>query len=159
MHHRVPLLCDSHPHIRVSLGTKHQIHDMTLVLIIDILVVAGLVAITLMKGVESTLPFLGFSLILLPNESKIAVPGLFDLTSSRIAIITFVVLYLALGRKEGSAGSGQGNPLKLLMLLTIGWSLISTANSIVFTTSLKTVISQICDDYLLYYLFLKNYEA
>src|ERR1700686_169370 len=37
----------------------------------------------------------------------------------------------------------------------MGWGFISTANSIVFTTSLKTVLSQICDYFLLYYLLSK----
>jgi O-Antigen ligase len=126
-----------------------------LVIVIDILVVTLLVGITLKKGLESALPFLGFSLILLPIQSRIAVPGLFDFTSSRIAIITFTGLYLALGAKGGRAESGQGNPLKVLMLLTIGWGLISTANSVVFTTSLKTVLSEIFEYYLPYYLFFR----
>jgi hypothetical protein len=128
---------------------------MGLIVAIDAIVVCGLVAIALAKGLETTLPVFAAILILLPDDSRIAVPGVFDLTSSRIAIITFAVLYLALGKKGGGAESRQRTPLKLLMLLTIGWGLISTANSIVFTTSLKTVISQLCDYYLVYYVFLK----
>lgn len=128
---------------------------MALVVIIDLVVIGVLVAVALTKGLEATLPFFAALLIMLPIQSKIEVPGLFDLTSSRIAIIVVAGLYLALGKKGGGAESGQGNPLALLMLLTIGWSLVSTANSIVFTTSLKTVLSQVFDYYLVYYLFYK----
>jgi hypothetical protein len=128
---------------------------MALPIIISLLVVGTLVAIALTKDLEATLPYFAALLILLPIQSKIEIPGLFDLTSSRIAIITLAGLYLLLGKKGGGADSGQGNPLKVLMLLTIGWGLVSTANSIVFTTSLKTILSQICDYYLLYYLFSK----
>jgi len=128
---------------------------MILILAINLIVVGALVAIALTKGVEAALPFVAALMILLPFQCKITVPGLFDLTSSRIAIITFAVLYLVLGANGSGAESMQKNPLKLLMLLTIGCGLVSTANSIVFTTSLKTILSEICDYYLLYYLFSK----
>lgn len=126
---------------------------MTLILAIDVIVVGALVAIALSKGFEQALPFFAFILTLVPEESKITLPGLFDLTTQRVAIMTLLVLYLVVGRRTAETTKTHATPLKYLILLTLGWSLISTLNSVVFITSLKVVLSNILELYLVYFVF------
>jgi O-antigen ligase len=129
---------------------------MILVCIIDAFVVAGLVGITLFLDLESALPFLSFCLVLLPDESKLVIPGLTDLTSSRVAIITFAVLFMIFRKKRKENEAQHSLPLKYLMVLTALWYLVATVNSIVFAVSLKTVLSQVFDYYLIYILYCRT---
>jgi len=128
---------------------------MGLIVAIDLVVVGALVAIALTKGFEQALPLFAFILILAPGESTIPLPGLFDLTTQRVAIMTLGVLYCAVGNRNVEAKK-YGVPLGYLLLFTLGWNLVSTMNSVVFTTSLKTVFSNIFDFYLVYYIFTKT---
>lgn len=129
---------------------------MGLILAIDIIVVAALLGVALTKGFEQALPLFAFIVVLAPGESTIPLPGLFILTTQRVAIITLVALYCAVGGKSVKAWKQGSTPLGYLLLLILGWNLISTMNSIVFTTSLNTVLSNIFDFYLLYYIFTKT---
>lgn len=126
---------------------------MTLILGIDAIVVCALVAIALTKGFEETLPFFAFVVTLVPGESTVPLPGLFDLTTARVAIATLIVLYFAVGTNAVMTPEKRATPLKYLILLTLGWSLISVLNSVVFTTSLKSVASTSVELYVLYYIF------
>ncbi|MGD1082668.1 MAG: O-antigen ligase family protein [Candidatus Sulfotelmatobacter sp.] len=129
---------------------------MIFVGVIDLVVVGVLVFIAFSRGLEAALPFFAFALVLLPNESQFQISGLFDFTTARIAIMVFTALYIFLRKKGSDTQTIRGMPLKSLMLLTIAWSIVATANSIVFTTSLKAVLSQTLDYYFVYYLFFKT---
>src|ERR1700687_1296812 len=113
---------------------------MILVLIIDALAVALLVGTALTKGFERSLPLAAFLLMLFPNECQIRIPDVFEITTQRIVVVTLIVLFVTLGRKNK-----QPLPLKYLLFLQIAWMLISTFRSVVFTISLKTVLSQLFD--------------
>lgn len=129
---------------------------MALIIILDLAVVCALITCTLVRGLERTLPLASFMLMLFPNESAITLPGLFDLTTQRLIIITLIVLHILFRRSHGQSNDRKGVPLKYLMLLIFAWMVLSAANSVVFPISLKTVISQLFDFFLLYYIVVKN---
>jgi hypothetical protein len=128
---------------------------MTLVITIDILVVVLLVVMALRKRFEATLPVTACLMLLLPNECQIRLPGLFDLTTQRLVMLTLFGLYLTQGRTADSTGRKREKhmPLKYLILIQIVWLFISSVNSVVVAVSLKTVLSQLLDYFLLFYIF------
>jgi hypothetical protein len=133
---------------------------MELVIILDVLVVAALCASTIARGFEETLPLAAFLLILFPNESQVPLPGLFDLTTQRVIVVVLFVLYFWRGRKERAKQHGENIlPLKYIFIVQIFWMLVSTVNSAVFTVSLKTVLSQLLDYYLTFYIFGKSISS
>jgi len=123
---------------------------MTLILFIDIVIVVSLIAAS-HRRLENALPMFCFFLVLLPFEARLVVPGLFDLTTDRIALLTLLILFLV--RREPA--NTRPIPLKGLMLLHIGWALCSTLYSLSVITSTKQLIAQVLEYYLLYYIFLK----
>jgi len=129
---------------------------MALVIAIDLIVVACLVALTLTKGFERTLPFFAFLVILLPGEARIDIGDLFMLTTTRVVIATLAVLYIVFGNLNPQSQRNDKLPLKSLLLLYLGWCAVSTIDSIVFTTSLKVVVSMVLDFYILYYVYFKS---
>jgi hypothetical protein len=129
---------------------------MALVIAIDLIVVACLVGLTLTKGFERTLPFFAFLVILLPGEARIDVGDLFMLTTTRLVIATLAVLYIVFGNLNPESHRNDKLPLKYVLLLYLGWCLVSTLNSIVFTTSLRVVVSIVFEFYLLYYIYSKS---
>lgn len=129
---------------------------MLLVGAIDFVVVGGLLFIALSRSLEAALPFFAFTLVLLPNESQFQLPGLFDFTTARIAIIVLTALYTLLRDKGSDSQTTREMPLKSFMLVIIVWSLLATANSIALSTSLKAVLSQILDYYFVYYLLFRT---
>jgi hypothetical protein len=130
--------------------------NMSLVLIIDLLSVGVLCAVVLTRGFEASLPLAAFLMILFPNESQIHLPGLFDLTTQRALVMALFVLYLFLGSARNNPGEQNHLPLKYLVLLQVVWMLLSSAHSVVFDVSFKTVLSQLFDFYLPYYIFAKS---
>ncbi len=128
---------------------------MGLIIAIDALVVVLLCWIALQKGFEQALPWAAFFLILIPNESQIRLPGLFDLTTQRAIVIVLLILYLTLGRSATVPRNRAPLPFKYLIVIQVVWLFVATANSVVLTVSLKTVLSQILDFYLVFYIFAK----
>jgi hypothetical protein len=128
---------------------------MLIVAIIDLLAVAILWRVAVHRGFEQVLPIAAFLLVLVPNESQIKLPGLFDLTTQRLIVVVLLVLYLAIGRVHKPAGESS-LPLRYLLVLQLVWLLLSAANSVVFTISIKTVLSQLLDFYVVYYIFAKS---
>ncbi|HLI29582.1 MAG TPA: hypothetical protein VKV79_00605, partial [Terriglobia bacterium] len=126
---------------------------MILIISLDILAISIVVGMTVTKGFERTLPVVAFLLILFPNESQLRVPGLFDLTTQRLIIITVGMLYVAFGRGSSEGSQKAKLPLKYLIAIQIVWMAVSTANSAVFSVSLKTVLSQMLDYFFVFYLF------
>lgn len=124
---------------------------MTLVLIIDALAIILLCVTAFRKGFERTLPVAAFLIVIFPFESQIILPGLFDFTTQRIVVVTLAILYLTHGRARR-----KDLPLKNLILLLMGWMLLSALNSVVVTISVKTVLSQFFDFFVVYYIFAKS---
>jgi hypothetical protein len=100
---------------------------------------------------ENALPVFAFFVVLMPLESRLVIPGLCDFNTMRVALLTLLTLYLVRGEKV----SGRPIPLKGLMFLHIAWALCSTLYSLSVVTSIKQLISQVVEYYLLYFLFLK----
>lgn len=125
---------------------------MLLILAIDIVIVLALVFCARKRGIEGALPCFVFIATLVPDECRVVLPGLFDLTSRRLALTVLLLLYL-FSRKKRTVGR---IPLKNLIWLHVGWILLSTAASIVFVTSIKQLIAQVIEYYLVYYIFLRT---
>ncbi len=129
---------------------------MILVILIDLIVVGGLVFITVRKGLEEALPFFTFFMILVPGESQIPLPGLFELTTQRIEIATLTILYLFFKHAASDRERSERLPLRYLIGLHVAWCLVCTANSIVPTASIKKMLAQVLEYYLLYCIFTKT---
>jgi hypothetical protein len=129
---------------------------MILIIIIDILLVAGLVGITITKGLERALPFFAFVVVLVPLESVIPLPGFFNLSTQRIALCTLLVLYLVFGGGPKEAALSKSTPLMGLLVVHILWCILSTANSVVPEISLKKMLSDVIEYYLMYYILFKT---
>lgn len=123
---------------------------MILILFIDFVIVVSLIKAS-RRRLEDALPVFCFFLVLLPFEARLVIPGLFDLTTDRIALLTLLVLFFARPRSTNNIPI----PLKHLMLLHIGWAVCSTLYSLSVVTSTKQLIAQVLEYYLLYYIFLK----
>lgn len=123
---------------------------MIFVIVIDVVVVASLLVVALTKGFERSLPLAIFLMMLFPVESKIDLPGLFDLTTQRLIVVVLIILYFAVGRVRGRR---EKLPLKYLLILLIGWMLLSSANSVVREVSFKSTLSQLLDFTVPYYIY------
>jgi O-antigen ligase len=123
------------------------------VLALTTLSVVTLAAVALTKGFEKALPVAAFLYVLFPEESKIPVPGLFDLTTQRFMTITLILLCFFLGKR--SEASPKKLPLKLGVIALVLWSALAAVNSVVMTISVKAVASQFLDYILIYFLFVR----
>ena len=125
---------------------------MPLILAIDLLVILVLIRSARRSGPEGALPCFVFIATLLPDECRVVLPGLFDLTSRRLALTVLLILFLTSQKKSGSSQI----PLKHLIWIHVGWILLSTMVSIVLVTSIKQLIAQVVEYYLVYYIFLRT---
>src|SRR3954453_15362973 len=104
------------------------------------------------RSTEYAVPVFCFFLTLMPLESRLVIPGLFDVTIMRLSLLTLLVLYLV-KRKPPAYGSIL---FRNLMLLHVAWALCSTVYSISFATSAKQLIAQVLEYYLLYFLIVRS---
>jgi O-antigen ligase len=132
---------------------------MTLIIAIDLIVVGTLLAIALNKGFEDVLPFAAFACILVPGTSSIPLPGLFVLTTQRLVLVVLILLYFALGKRGQKSSLVKKGPLKWLIVAQVTWSLISTANSIVPVMSIKKLLSEVVEYYVLYAICVKTVSS
>jgi len=123
---------------------------MTLIVFIDLVIIISLIMAS-RRRLEDALPVFCFFVVLMPLESKLVIPGLFDLGAARVALLTLLILFIT--RRERM--SSTPIPLKRLMFLHVAWALGSTVYSISVATSTKQLIAQVLEYYLLYYMFLK----
>lgn len=123
---------------------------MILILCMQLAIVLSLIYAS-RRTLEDALPVFCFFLVLMPLEARIPIPGLFDLNTMRVSLVTLLLLYLA--RREPS--TGEPLPLRHLMILHISWAALSTAYSLSFATSAKQLLSQVLEFYLLYFLFVR----
>ncbi len=128
---------------------------MITILLIDLITVGGLAIIALSRGLEAALPFATFMIVLAPTSAFLPV-AVFGLTTQRIIVIVLALFYLLLGANKAEAAEKVGTPLKVLMMIHVGWCLVSTANSIVLLMSIKKMLSVILEYYLLYVIYLKT---
>ena len=129
---------------------------MTVAIIIDILVIAVLVSVTITKGFERALPYFVFVTVLLPVQAKIVIFDIFALSGQRVAIVTLVALYLIFKKQGAQVSPLETTPLKFLLMLHIAWCLLSTANSIVPGDSFKKLLYEVFEYYAMYYIFIKT---
>ncbi|MEO8657506.1 MAG: O-antigen ligase family protein [Bryobacteraceae bacterium] len=120
---------------------------MALVVFLNLVAVVALVYQCMTHGFSRTLPLAAFFFVVFPDECKLQIPGLFDLTPQRIQIITLLLLTAtAKTPRRVVALSGA-------MVTLAAWWLLSAAVSVVFLASLKSVLSQVLDYFVVYYLF------
>ena len=125
---------------------------MTLVLIIDAIVILLILGCAYRKGLERTLPLIAFLLMLFPYESQIMLTGYFDLTTQRLVVILAFLVYVF----SSEIKEKRKLPLKYTIFFLMAWMLIASANSVVFVTSIKSVLSEFFDFFLIYYIFAKS---
>jgi hypothetical protein len=123
---------------------------MITILFFQFVIVVSLVVASRQR-LENALPVACFFLVLMPLESRIVIPGLFDFNTMRVTLITLLLLYCS--RQDQAIDDPI--PLKWLMFLYVGWAILSTVFSLSFATSAKQLISQVLEYFLLYYLFIK----
>src|SRR5260370_42326843 len=125
---------------------------MILVILIDLLLVATLLYKSSQKGVENALPAFAFFTVLLPENCMIPIPGVFGLSAQRLAVVILLLCFLLFKPKRETAADTNSTPLLILILLQLGWSLLSTANSIVPVMRLKKLFSVVLLYYVVYFI-------
>ena len=124
---------------------------MLLILGLQFTMVVGLI-VTSRRRVEDAFPVLCFFLVLMPLEARVVIPGLFDVNTIRIALLTLLALTFTRGERDDPTPM----PLKQLMVLHISWAVCSTLYSLSVATSAKQLLSQIVEYYLLYFLLVRG---
>ncbi len=132
---------------------------MILVITILLFTVGVLVSLWSQKGLEATLPFFAFMAVLSPLECSVALPGLFDLSTQRLMLITLIVLYFVSGQQRRGFPPMASTPLKILILTHVVWTLVSTVNSFEPIASLKSAFSTVFEYYILYYLLVRTISS
>ncbi|HWA96039.1 MAG TPA: O-antigen ligase family protein [Terracidiphilus sp.] len=132
---------------------------MAFVIILDIFVVGLLYVAGVTRGFERALPVATFLLILFPNESQIPIPGFLDITTQRLIVFTLIALYFQFGRSPEDGGPVNKLPIAGLLILQIIWMVVATVNSVVFTVSLKSTLSQLLDFFTVFYLYAKGVRS
>lgn len=127
---------------------------MPLIIALDIVVTIWLVGVAFSKGFEEALPHAAFLLLLFPSESQLSLPGLFDLTTQRVIVLVLIALWI--GTPRASLRRSGTLPLTYLILLTTGWMLLSSANSVVPSISFKSTLSQLFDFFVVYFIYAKS---
>src|SRR5579859_4912697 len=123
---------------------------MAIIIFLQFLIVVSLIVAS-REHLENALPVFSFFVVLMPLESRLVIPGVFDVNTMRVSLLTLLILYFV--RRERTSGSPI--PLKSLMLMHVGWAVCSTLYSLSVMTSVKQLISQVLEYYLLYFLFIK----
>lgn len=124
---------------------------MLLVLGLDVVVVVSLLVLWKRKGIEGCLPLAAFCLIFFPEESKLPISGLFDITTQRLVTLILLCLYA----RDRSRIRQRRLPFKVPIILIVAWWTIATINSIVFVDSLKSFLSLLIDYVAIYIVFTK----
>ncbi len=124
---------------------------MILTILIIIAVVGTLSFIAQSRGLQSALPFAACFLVIFPEEMKVPIPGAFDFTTQRIIVITLALLCFLDAKASRRISSKL--PLSRLLVCFIIWWTASVLGSVAFSTSMKALVSQIIEYFLVYYLF------
>src|SRR5882757_3726165 len=124
---------------------------MFFVALINIVVIVTLCSVAKRKGLAEALPYFTFFVVLIPDQSQFKLPGLFDMTTRRLAVATLLVLYVTATMSKKRSGM----PLTRLMLLSAAWAAASTICSLQIGTSAKQLLAQIVEYYVVYYIFVR----
>jgi hypothetical protein len=114
-------------------------------------VVGTLLYVSARKGFEQTLPVAALFLIVFPEESKLPILGLFDITTQRLVTIVLICLAMTAGKR----GPTRKAPLKGWIIAIALWWTVATVNSITFTDSFKSLLSLVLDYLAIYLLYVK----
>jgi len=131
---------------------------MWLIYVIELVALIVLCSIAVRRGLEAAFPFAAFAFVLIPRDAAITIPGVFDITTQRVLLAALFVLYLMLPRRQAVTLRVDA-VLKWLIIAHIGWCIVSTADSIVPVLSLKKMVSEVVEYYLLFYIFLRSISA
>lgn len=123
---------------------------MALIILIDLGIVISLVVAS-RRRLEDALPIFCFFLVLMPFEARIVLPGLFDLTTERVELITLLALYLFRRHRAPR----RRVPLARLMIVHVAWVVCSALYSLAVAVSIKQLIALVVEYYLLYFLFVQ----
>ena len=124
---------------------------MMLIIVMQCTIVASLLWFG-RRNTEDALPAFCFFLTLMPLEARLVIPGLCDVNTMRVSLMTLLFLFLV---KKRPPNPGR-IPLKNLMLLHVCFVVCSTAYSISLATSVKQLISQVLEYYLMYFLIVRS---
>lgn len=129
---------------------------MLLVISWLVLTVAILVWRATSKGLEESLPFVAFMVVISPLDCSIPLPGLFDLNTNRLILIALIALYFFGHKRDRYSPPLAHTPLKVLISIHILWMLVSTINSTEPIISLKMMLSSVFEYYILYFILTKT---
>lgn len=104
------------------------------------------------RRLEDALPLFCFFIVLMPLESKLVIPGLFDVNTMRVSLMAMTWMFFSKPRRN----QGPKLPLAPLMAAHVIWALLSTAYSLSFVVSIKQLLSQVVEFYLMYYILAKT---
>lgn len=104
------------------------------------------------RRLEDALPLFCFFLVLMPLEAKLVIPGLFDVNIMRVSLVTMACMFFSQAQRK----RGPKLPLSSLMGAHVAWALLSTAYSLSVVTSIKQLLSQVVEFYLMYYVIAKT---
>ena len=128
---------------------------MWIVYLVDVIAAGGLAMIALTKGLEAALPFATYMIVLLPPDAMIPL-GMFDLNPQRVIVVILTLFYFVSGGNRTGIADKTGIPLKILMVVHVGWCIVSTADSIVLVMSIKRILGVVFEYYILYIIYLKT---
>lgn len=129
---------------------------MVLIITLDLLVIASLVAVAMRKSMDAVLALAACLLMVFPAQSQIRLPGLFDLTTQRLIVMVLLFLYLRMGRRTDSEQPRGHLPLRFQLAVLIAWMLLSSALSVVPQVSFKSTISEYLDFALTYIIYARS---
>jgi O-Antigen ligase len=124
---------------------------MALVACLDLFLVLSLVWTAARRGFEATLPLAACFLIMFPEEAKLPIFGVFDLTAQRL--VTLVLLICSAFFRDNTGDQPRRLPLKAGVVFVALWWIVSTLNSIDLSNSLKSVLSLVLDYLMIYMVF------
>ena len=132
---------------------------MILIVVIISVTLVTLLGIGLVGGLEAALPFATFACIVIPIQCRISLGGAFALTAGRLILIVLMILFVIDPKRGSKPSPVKGAPLVLLMAVWVVWALVSTANSIVPTASIKKLVGEVLEYYCLYLVFVKTISS
>src|SRR5579875_507366 len=127
---------------------------MLLILCLQVIIVFSLIRSS-RERLENAFPVACFFLVLMPLEARLVIPGVCDLNTMRLTLVTLLLLSFSRGETVDS----DPLPLKSLMVTHVLFAICSTAYSLSVATSIKQLLSQVLEYYLLYFLLVRNISS
>jgi len=131
---------------------------MIFIYILHIIVALVLIKKSYSHGLKAALPFFCLVLILSPGEAQIRIPGIFDISLQRTAVMTLFVLFLFLKDSKKYYVNRDVRVIKYLIIIAIAWQLLSNFNSIVPVTSFKRMLAYLIEFYLVYFILVNTID-